>query len=367
MEINQFLNDGIKDIASAVKHFYLKNSTGRKFILKIAREFRKDAGIRGSFEADGIHIPPFLIASIASECNLFCPGCYARANGGCNEKAGSKQMAASEWRRIFKQASEIGVSFVLLAGGEPLLRREVIETAAETDDILFPVFTNGTMLDEEYIKFFARHRNLIPILSIEGDEKQTDARRGKGMSDILNNTAERLQKNGILYGVSITVTTENYNGVTETEFVNSLRAKGCGIIFYVEYVPVESNTQHLVLTGNQLQFLQTRIGTLRKDKKNKKIIILSFPGDEQRLGGCLAAGRGFFHISVSGNAEPCPFSPFSAVDLKQQSMLDALRSPFFEKVREISAREAANHNGGCTLYQYEDEVRKTLELTAKNN
>ncbi|MDR1136342.1 MAG: hypothetical protein LBL49_09235 [Clostridiales Family XIII bacterium] len=40
-----------------------------------------------------------------------------------------------------------------------------------------------------------------------------------------------------------------------------------------------------------------------------------------------------------GGAEPCPFSPYSAMNLKTQSILEVLHSPFFEKVREISASE----------------------------
>lgn len=85
--------------------------------------------------------------------------------------------------------------------------------------------------------------------------------------------------------------------------------------------------------------------------------MLSFPGDEQEMGGCLAAGRGFFHINATGGAEPCPFSPYSHMNLKEQSIISVLESPFFEKVREISAAEALNHKGGCTLFQFEDEVK----------
>ena len=32
-------------------------------------------------QESGVDVPPFLICSISTECNLSCKGCYARANG----------------------------------------------------------------------------------------------------------------------------------------------------------------------------------------------------------------------------------------------------------------------------------------------
>ena len=84
--------------------------------------------------------------------------------------------------------------------------------------------------------------------------------------------------------------------------------------------------------------------------------MLSFPGDEESMGGCLAAGRGFFHINAAGGAEPCPFSPYSELNVKERSIIEVLQSQFFCKVREISAAEAGNHDGGCTLFQFKNDV-----------
>ncbi len=85
--------------------------------------------------------------------------------------------------------------------------------------------------------------------------------------------------------------------------------------------------------------------------------LVAFPGNEKFMGGCLAAGRGFFHINSAGNAEPCPFSPFSTMDLKDHTIGEVLCSPFFARVRKIGAREAGNHSGGCTLLNFEAEVK----------
>lgn len=358
LNLDHFLNNGIKNISETAGRFYLGNLGGQSFMLHTISSLRKSAKVRAEHEQNGTHIPPFLIASIATDCNLRCSGCYAWANGGCGGGQTQEQLTADNWQLIFQEASDLGVSFILLAGGEPLLRHDVIQAAAEFKNIIFPIFTNGTMIDEDYITLFDKNRNLIPVLSIEGDAEKTDARRGNGVSKKVEQAAGQLKERGILFGNSITVTTENQNDVTEPAFIEELRESGCGLMFYVEYVPVEKGTEDLILDEDNLRVLKERIDSLRGDKKNKGMILLSFPGDEEAMGGCLAAGRGFFHINATGGAEPCPFSPYSEMNLKEQSLLNVLQSSFFKKVREIGAAEALNHKGGCTLFQHEDKVKE---------
>ncbi len=359
MNLTKLMNDGVVDIIRILSRFYLKNRKGQKFMFRMASELHKSNRIRDEYEQNEIHIPPFLIASIATQCNLHCSGCYARAGGSCGDHV-QEQMSVDEWRRIFKEAYDLGISFILIAGGEPLLRRDVIEMATEFENIFFPIFTNGTVIDEKYLNLFDTYRNLIPVLSIEGDEMQTDIRRGEGISEILKQAMDAFNKKGIMYGVSVTVTSENQHKVTENIYLESLRNNGCGLIFYVEYVPVDTNTKHLVLSENDLCTFQDRINDIRKNKNKKGMIILSFPGDEDAMGGCLAAGRGFFHINPNGGAEPCPFSPFSELNLKEKSIINVIQSKFFEKVRTIGAREALNHRGGCTLFLHENEVMQAM-------
>ena len=80
------------------------------------------------------------------------------------------------------------------------MRRDVLEAAAGQKKILFPVFTNGTMIDADFRKLLCENRNLIPILSLEGKKDTTDTRRGKGTYQKLRRTMQELQENGILFG-----------------------------------------------------------------------------------------------------------------------------------------------------------------------
>lgn len=90
-----------------------------------------------------------------------------------------------------------------------MIRRDIIEKAGNRPNILFPIFTNGTLLDDTYIRMLKKCRNLLPIFSIEGKEKQTDARRGEGVYEKVLSTMEQMQKEKLLFGSSVTVTKEN--------------------------------------------------------------------------------------------------------------------------------------------------------------
>lgn len=359
MNLNLFMKSGIEGVLAAAGRFYLSNNTGRSFLAKALLRSRKSLQIRDRWEKEGVHIPPFLIASIASQCNLHCTGCYARAGGACSEDGGSEDLTEGEWKGIFSQAAELGIDFVLLAGGEPLLRRDVIKAAAETPELIFPIFTNGTLLDEDYIELFERRRSLIPIFSIEGTERDTDNRRGGGTYGRIAAAMEELKKRGILFGVSVTVTTENMDRVFRREFLSGLRTIGCGAAIFVEYVPAEKGTEHLAPDENDMRSIKRSVEELKAHIRD--MAILSFPGDEEAMGGCLAAGRGFFHINARGGAEPCPFSPYSKHSLREHSLLQTLVSDYFGGLREIAAADGA-HMGGCVLFRRSAEVE---ELTAR--
>lgn len=172
-------------------------------------------------------------------------------------------------------------------------------------------------------------------------------------------TMDNLNKKGILFGGSITVTTKNIMTVTSKEFVQKLYNKGAEVLLFEEYVPVAKSTRNLAPTDKERLILEEKIEEVRKTFEN--MVFLSFPGDEKYAGGCLAAGRGFFHINVSGAAEPCPLSPYSDVNLKKSSLREALKSPLFKKLKD-NEMLLGDHVGGCLLFEKEEDVKGLLEL-----
>ena len=160
--IQDYLAGGVELILKDAFRASLKNPKESLFLVKFSKYAKKATKIRQKYSENGKNIPVFLIASITSSCNLHCTGCYSRANNACSDDVPSNQLSGDEWGNIFRQAKEIGVSFIVLAGGEPMIREDVIVKASEFPEILFPIFTNGTMLNDEYLNLFDDNRNLVP-------------------------------------------------------------------------------------------------------------------------------------------------------------------------------------------------------------
>lgn len=356
VDIERYLKSGMENIlrgAISISNFNFKQSA---FMAGFARSAKAAAERRSGYERRGIHIPPFLISSITSRCNLHCAGCYARAVNSCSDGDIKDDLTAADWKRIFCEARDLGISFIILAGGEPMVRRDVIEEAAKVREIIFPIITNGTLINDEYISLFAKNRNLIPVLSIEGGEVVTDKRRGKGVYAIIDKAMERLKERSIITGASITVTKENLSEVLSDAYVSGLNEKGCSVILFIEYVDVTGKSK-LSIGDTEREFMNASLDELRE--KHRNMLFVAFPGDERKAGGCLAAGRGFFHINAQGGAEPCPFSPYSDVNIRDTSLTEALRSELFLKLNE-SGLLNHDHNGGCVLFENDAEVRKIV-------
>lgn len=355
--LESYLSDGVEGIIKGAIKATLTNPKESIFMAKYALASKKANSLRQQYELRGEHIPPFLIASITSKCNLHCTGCYSRFNNSCHDDMVVNQLTDQEWLRLFNEARNLGIGFVILAGGEPMMRPDIIKAAAKIQDVLFPIFTNGTMFNEEYINLISKCCNLIPVLSIEGNENITDSRRGTGVYRKLISTMDDLQKNKILYGASITVTKENLKDVTTKEFLDKLFERGCKVVFFVEYVPVEDKTKDLAPQEAERDFLNKKLSELRKTYE--EMLFISFPGDEKSSGGCLAAGRGFFHINSNGGVEPCPFSPYSDTNLRNTSIRDALNSPLFKKLQDGKVL-TEEHDGGCVLFEKRETVKELL-------
>jgi len=93
---------------------------------------------------------------------------------------------------------------------------------------------------------------------------------------------------------------------------------------------------------------RTRLAYLTKVYHDRySALFISVPGDEKEFGGCLSAGRGFIHISAEGDVEPCPFAPYSDVNLHNKSLQEALQSPLLKAIRESD--EQPETSGGCAL------------------
>ena len=356
-DIQEYMTRGVERVVADALKATWKDPRESAFMLKFAAAAKTASRKRKAAEEAGEHIPPFLIASITSKCNLHCAGCYSRCNHATVDAEPVGQLTSEEWYRIFDEADELGISFILLAGGEPMLRRDIIEAAGRKPGILFPIFTNGTFMGRRYFELFDKKRNLLPIMSIEGEKEITDARRGEGIYERLIANMDELHRRGLIFGASVTVTTENIREVTSDAFLQKLSDRGCKAVIFVEFVPVTDESAELAPGEEEREYLREEIARLREE--HPEMVYISFPGDEKSSGGCVAAGRGFFHINSHGGAEPCPFSPYSDVNIRNTSLREAMHSPLFLALQKGDIL-MDDHDGGCVLYEKRELVEQLM-------
>jgi MoaA/NifB/PqqE/SkfB family radical SAM enzyme len=338
----QLFNSTIIEAVAQNKRFLRKRPAYILPFARIAARIQKSAAVREAFARDeGLIVPPVLILSVTNDCNLACAGCYA-----CSQQRDrSAELSMDDIRRVVGEAVALGVCVVMIAGGEPLLKAEILSLPPAYPDTLFVMFTNGLLLDTPAAQAAGRMRNLIPVVSLEGGRTLTDERRGEGLYDAVTAVMHRLDADKRMFGVSVTLTSRNYDDVIRGDYLKSMQALGCRAAFLIEYVPCGAEDETLCLTEDQKSHLRQIEKQLYSEYD---MLVVSLPGNEDPYGGCLASGRGFVHISSTGALEACPFAPWSDVSVKDTPLKTALKSRLLKRIREghETLRES---RGGCAL------------------
>ncbi|UCF97329.1 MAG: radical SAM protein [Spirochaetaceae bacterium] len=330
----------------------IRNPGRALFFLKTVSQQRRAASARSAWRRQGFHVPPIALFSVTNRCNLHCKGCYSWAL----HKSNGRELSTGEIDGVFAEAKELGILFFVLAGGEPFVRSDLIKIMTRYPEIIFLVFTNGLLIDSEMLAEVKQQKNIIPVVSMEGYQEDTDGRRGEGVYQHLQKIINRLKKNNIFYSISITLTRSNFTTVTDDQFIKRVVDLGCKLLFLVEYSPVQEGTEGWVISEQQRATLMELVKSYRSEYKS---LFISIPGDEEEIGGCLSAGRGFVHISASGDVEPCPFAPYSDSNLRDSSLKEALQSKFLSTIRRNRA-QLTETEGGCALWVKREWVRSVL-------
>ena len=182
IDLGAYMSNSIRNIMAKAYKSVLTNPREAKFAYRMQTLFQKsEKRRRKMLEQEELEVPPFLISSISTTCNLHCKGCYARSNGIAEDAVADEKatLTPEQWKDIFTQSADMGINFSLIAGGEPFMRKDILEKIAEVKDMIFPIFTNGTLIGPSYMKFLKDHLNMVPIISIEGTAMGTDERRGQ--------------------------------------------------------------------------------------------------------------------------------------------------------------------------------------------
>ena len=324
----------------AIKHEIegiLKN-TNSNYLQKFFKNFLANAIWSGGskrkkyLEKEDVKVPFTILISPSMRCNLHCAGCY-----GADYLKG-EGLTFEEVDKIIKEARELGIHYFVVLGGEPFFVDYMFDIYKKYNDILFTPFTNGTLFTEEIADKLLKLGNVIPMLSLDGFEKETDARRGKGVFDKVMKGMDLLKQRGIPFGVSSVVYTHNMDIVLSDEFIDMLKNKGSIMSWYYIYMPVgdKANVKDMIKPEQRIELGRK----IRDIRKNKPYFAIDFFNDASYVEGCIAE-KFYCHINSKGDVEPCIFNHISVDNAKNRKLIDIFRGQLFKELRH---RQPCNEN-----------------------
>ena len=266
------------------------------------------------------NIPWAILLDPTSACNLHCTGCWAAEYGH------KLNLTYDEIDDIITQGKELGVYMYIYTGGEPLVRKkDLIRLCEKHSDCVFLCFTNATLIDEEFADEMLRVGNFVPAISLEGFEEATDGRRGNGVYQKVTKAMALLREKKLIYGISCCYTSANYDSITSEEFYDSMIDLGAYFVWYFHYMPVGNDAAPELLPSPE-----QRTGVyekIRHYRATKPLFAMDFQNDAEYVGGCIAGGYRYLHINANGDIDPCVFIHYSDSNIREKTLLEALRSP----------------------------------------
>ncbi len=208
------------------------------------------------------------------------------------------------------------------------------------------------LLDESFADRILEVGNFVPAISIEGFEEETDMRRGKGTYRAVLRAMDILRERRLPFGFSACYHRENTSVIGSEQFFDEMIDRGCLFGWLFTYMPVGRHAvPELMATAEQREFMYRSV---REFRRTKPLFTLDFWNDGDYVEGCIAGGRCYLHINAAGDVEPCAFIHYADSNIKEKSLLEALKSPLFMEYRknQPSARTISVHallldNPGC--------------------
>jgi AdoMet-dependent heme synthase len=353
------------------------NSLGSSAVSKF-ESLRPDSGVPG----DGRTVDdfkPYLVAlNLTKRCNLKCEHCYLDATtkmGG-----GHDELTTEECFRLIDQIAQVNAgSLLVITGGEPLVRPDILEIARHAVEQRFMVVfgTNGMLIDDKMAKAMVDIGVMGVGISIDSLDSAThNAFRGlPGAWEGAMAGIEACKRNGLQFQVHFSAQPMNYKELPAViDWSHDLGAKVLNVFFMVctgrgeeltDITPsqYEEVLSYLVESQDKYQDMLVRARcaphfkrlAYEKDPNSPITKAQGYMG-----GGCLA-GTNYARVTPNGDLTPCPYMPLSAGNIRQTSFVDLWEnSEVFNSFRYPHLKgkcgdcEYSEICGGCRARPYVD-------------
>ena len=151
---------------------------------------------------------PVVVWNVTRRCNLKCVHCYAHATG----EAAKDELSTGEGKILLDDLAQFGCPVVLFSGGEPLVRKDLLELAdyAVKLGMRAVISTNGTLITRSMAQALKDVGLSYVGISLDGMREVNDRFRGvKGSFDRAMAGIEHCQQAGIKVGLRFTINRMN--------------------------------------------------------------------------------------------------------------------------------------------------------------
>ncbi|MBI4640904.1 MAG: radical SAM protein [Candidatus Tectomicrobia bacterium] len=331
--------------------------------------------------------------NLTQRCNLYCAHCYMSAFSGADA---SQELSTQECYRVMDDMARLNPHlFLILTGGEPLLRKDLFDLAAYGTDKGFTVVlgTNGVLLREKQARRMRKSGIQGASVSLDSidPQKHDKFRHLSGAWQGAIRATEALRDEGLDFSIHMSVTSWNVDEIPAMiDLANELGARVLNFFFLVrtgrgqDLTDITPEQYERILTYlARVQGVGSREAVLDQPEdpwtvpvgRSGNLIIrakcapffrrILYAFDQQSpflknyAQGSCPAGKAYCRIMPEGDVTPCPYMPLSAGNLRQKSFAAIWREArLFNDLRDpdlggrCGACEFSKICGGCRCRAY---------------
>jgi len=275
--------------------------------------------------------------ALTHRCNLHCLHCYAGPDPRSALCARGDEVPTERWLSLIDEVADAGCLFLLLTGGEPMLRPDFaqIYRHAKTSGLLVTVFTNGTVVSEEIFTLFDDLPPHVVEISLYGVTAETHEQISgvPGSFARAIRAVEQLQAHGVRLRLKSVLMQPNQH---EFAAIRALAEERYGVEFRMDAAIMPR------LDGDRMPL------DLRVPPARAAALELASPTARERWGKTMRQGKALptsprlytcgagvigFHVEADGRLMPCLVPTGVAEDLTTQ--------PFAQAWQKVVAAMAA--------------------------
>ena len=281
---------------------------------------------------------------LTSRCNFDCKMCYVHGLEN-NERLKQEELSVDQWITIAREAKECGTLFLLLTGGEAMLREDFVEIYSKLSTMGFRIVvnSNGSMLTDEILKYFRKHPPARVNISLYGVSEETYIKLcGIAAKSRVTENIRKLKQIGISVRTIMTATPYNYEDKEEIYEFSKKEDTFFEVGTYM-FPPIRQGGEYCGKNVGRLsaeeagwnrirwerlrcsedEFYQRACRKLKECEKIRE----SSEGRIIREGGKIwcQAGRSAYWITWDGKMRPCGLMTYPEVNILEEGFETAWR------------------------------------------